>query len=52
MFNEDERGLADDQLRLHLEALNQLDDDEKNTVINLIESILLRHQARRLARSS
>lgn len=52
VFNEDERGPADDQLRLHLEALNQLDDDEKATVINLIESVLLRHQARRLARTS
>lgn len=52
VFNEDERGPADEQLRLHLEALNQLDDDEKTTVINLIESVLLRHQARRLARSS
>lgn len=52
VFNEDERGPADDQLRLHLEALNHLDDDEKTTVINLIESVLLRHQARRLARSS
>jgi len=35
-----------------LEALNQLDDDEKATVINLVESILLRHQAGRLDRSS
>lgn len=52
VFNEDERGPADNQLRLHLEALDQLDDDEKTTVINLIESVLLRHQARRLARSS
>lgn len=52
VFNEDERGPDDNQLRLHLEALNQLDDDEKATVVNLIESILLRHQARRLARSS
>lgn len=52
VFDPEERGPADDQLRLHLEALNQLDDDEKNTVINLIESVLLRHQARRLARTS
>jgi len=51
VFNEDERGPADPDLRLHLEALNQLDDDER-AVINLIESVLLRHQARRLARSS
>lgn len=52
VFNEDERGPDSPDLRLHLEALNQLDDDEKATVINLIKSILLRHQARRLARSS
>jgi transcriptional regulator with XRE-family HTH domain len=52
VFNEDERGPDNPDLRLHLEALNQLDDDEKATVINLIESILLRHQARRLARTS
>lgn len=38
--------------RRYEKALNQLDDDEKATVINLIESVLLRHQARRLARSS
>ena len=52
VFNEDERGPDTADLRLHLEALNQLDDDEKATVINLIESVLLRHQARRLARTS
>jgi transcriptional regulator with XRE-family HTH domain len=52
VFTDTERGPTDTDLRLHLEALNQLDDDEKATVINLIESILLRHQARRLARSS
>lgn len=52
VFNEDERGPAEPGLRLHLEALNQLDDDERATIINLIESVLLRHQARRLARSS
>lgn len=52
VFNEDERGPADPSIRLHLEALNQLDDDERATIINLIESVLLRHQARRLARTS
>jgi hypothetical protein len=43
---------VDPDLRLHLEALNQLDDDERTTVINLIESVLLRHHARRLSRAS
>lgn len=52
VFNDDERGPQDDSFRMHLEALDQLDDDEKTTVLNLIESVLLRHQARRLARSS
>ena len=52
MFTEAERGPTDTDLLLHLEALNQLDDDERATVLNLIESVLLRHQARRLARSS
>lgn len=51
VFNEDERGPDNPDLRLHLEALNQLDDDERATIINLIESVLLRHQARRLART-
>lgn len=52
VFTEAERGPTDTDLLLHLEALNQLDDDEKATVLNLIESVLLRHQARRLARSN
>ena len=52
VFADTERGPTDTDLRLHLGALNQLDDDERATVINFIESILLRHQARRLARSS
>ena len=51
LFNPDQRG-PDDDLALHLEALNRLDDDEKHTVRALIESILLRHEARRLARPS
>lgn len=52
VFNDDERGPQDATLRLHLQALDQLDDDEKATVVALIESVLLRHQARRLARTS
>ena len=47
LFDPGERGPADD-LALHLEAVSRLDDDEKAAVLALIESMLLRHQARRL----
>lgn len=49
VFEADERGPTDPDLRLHLEALDHLDPDEQTTVKQLIEAILLRHQARRLA---
>ncbi len=49
VFDNDERGPNDPDLRLHLEALNQLDPDELNAIRQLIEGALLRHQARRLA---
>jgi len=51
LFDPDERGPEDPGLRLHLEALDQLDDDELAAVRSLIEGALLRHQARRLAAS-
>lgn len=46
MFDTDERG-PDDDLRLHLEAIGHLDDDEKHVVRTVIEAVLLRHQAHR-----
>jgi hypothetical protein len=46
VFDTDERG-PDDDLRLHLEAISHLDDDEKHVVRTVIESVLLRHEARR-----
>jgi len=51
VFNPDERGPADDTLRMHLAALDQLDPDERATIRALIEGALLRHQARRLSAS-
>ncbi|MEX0847235.1 MAG: hypothetical protein WD023_05595 [Ilumatobacteraceae bacterium] len=42
--------LADD-LRHHLEDINQLDPDERNAIRTLVEGTLLRHQARKLAAS-
>ncbi len=40
-----------DDLRHHLEAINQLDPDERNAIRTLVEGTLLRHQARKLAAS-
>jgi transcriptional regulator with XRE-family HTH domain len=39
---------ADDSLLLLLEGVSQLDPDEKHVIKELIEGILLKHQARRL----
>ena len=47
LFDPGERGPEED-LALRLEALSRLDPDEKAAVTALIESMLLRHQARRL----
>lgn len=47
-FSEDERGPAD-ELRLAFEATNDLDADERTMIRNLIEAVLLKHQAKRWA---
>ncbi len=47
LFDPGERGPGDD-LALRLEAISRFDDDEKAAVLALIESMLLRHEARRL----
>jgi transcriptional regulator with XRE-family HTH domain len=47
VFDDHERGPGDD-LRLTFEATQRLDPDERTTVRQLIEAILLRHEARRL----
>jgi transcriptional regulator with XRE-family HTH domain len=46
LFGKDERG-PDDELRLQFEAVTRLDPEEKKVVRSVIESILLRHEARR-----
>ncbi len=48
VFDEDERTAAD-ELRLAFEATNDLDADERAMIKNLIEAVLLKHQARRWA---
>lgn len=47
-FDPAERGPAD-ELRLAFEATNDLDVDERAMIKNLIEAVLLKHQAKRWA---
>lgn len=48
VFDEHERGPAD-ELRLAFEATNDLDADERAMIRNLIEAVVLKHEARRWA---
>jgi len=48
VFEEGERG-PDEDLRLRFEALSQLDTGERMVVKELLDGMLLKHQARRLA---
>jgi transcriptional regulator with XRE-family HTH domain len=50
LFDPEERTIPDD-LTHHLEAINQLDPDERHAIRTLLEGTLLRHQARKLAAS-
>jgi transcriptional regulator with XRE-family HTH domain len=45
LFDEDERG-PDDLLRLQFEALQQFDDDERQTAQAVLEGLILKHQAK------
>lgn len=46
IFDENERG-PDDDLRLHFEAVSKLTPDEKRTVKELLEGMILKHEAKR-----
>ena len=48
LFDAGERG-PDEDFRLRFEALSRLDPDERNVVKELIDGMLLKHEARRLA---
>jgi transcriptional regulator with XRE-family HTH domain len=50
-FEEGERGPADD-LRLQFEATQRLDPDEKRLVREVLDAILLKHDARRWTAAS
>ncbi len=46
IFDENERG-PDDDLRLHFEAVSKLTPDDKRTVKELLEGMILKHEAKR-----
>ena len=48
LFDESERSLNDD-FRAHLEALSQLDDDERRVAREVLDALLLKHDAKRWA---
>lgn len=48
VFEDGERG-PDEDLRLRFEALSQLDGNERLVIKELLDGMLLKHQARRLA---
>lgn len=45
LFDEDERG-PDDALKRQFEALRQFDDDERHVAEAVLESLILKHQAK------
>jgi len=51
IFEDDERQ-PDDSLTLLLEGISRLDPDEKKMIKEIIEGILLKHQAKQLIKSA
>lgn len=48
LFDEDERGASDD-FKMQFEALSQFSEDEKRVAKELLDSLILKHTANRLA---
>lgn len=46
VFDEGERGPSD-RLKMHFEAVSRLDPDEQRTILELIDGMLLKHDAKR-----
>ena len=47
LFDNGERG-PDDDLRLEFEAVSRLDPDEKNAIKTLIQSVVIKHDVKRV----
>ena len=46
LFEKDERG-PDEELKLQFEAVSRLDPEEKKIIRSIIESLIIRHEARK-----
>ena len=51
VFGKDERG-PDDNLKLQFEAITELEDDDKFIVLEVLEGLIIKYQARRWSRMS
>jgi transcriptional regulator with XRE-family HTH domain len=51
VFSGESRG-PDDDLRLQFEAVSQFDADEKRTIRELLEGMIIKHEARRWSRTT
>jgi transcriptional regulator with XRE-family HTH domain len=52
VFDPEERGPQDDDLKLIFEAVEQFSADEKATAKTVLQGLVLQHQARRWAKAS
>ena len=47
LFDKDEQGSSDDQLKLQFEAVSKLDSKEQEALKTVIDGVLLMHDAKR-----
>lgn len=51
LFEENERG-PDDELKLQFEAIRQFDEEERKTALEVLDGLILKHQAKRMVQRS
>jgi hypothetical protein len=51
LFEAQERG-PDDALKLQFEALRQFDEEDRKTALDVLEGLILKHQAKRMMQRS
>lgn len=51
LFEENERG-PNDELKLQFEAVRQFDEEDRKTALEVLEGLILKHQAKRMVQRS